>query len=140
MSVRFFFDTNVFVYAWDSTDPVKRQKALHLIRLAAEERRGVISYQVIQEFLNAALRKAARKITVEDAQQLIMTVFRPLLAVHSSTELFSQALFLQDRYRLSWYDSLIVAAAEQAKCDTLYTEDLQNGQRFGDLTVTNPFL
>jgi predicted nucleic acid-binding protein len=63
-----------------------------------------------------------------------------MLAVESSLALFDEALAIHIRYKLSWYDSLIVAAALEAKCDVLYTEDLQHGQRFGDLVVMNPFL
>ncbi len=54
--------------------------------------------------------------------------------------LYGEALRIRERYKLNWYDSLIVAAALEAKCDVLYTEDLQHGQRFGELVVINPFL
>jgi predicted nucleic acid-binding protein len=75
-----------------------------------------------------------------DASQYLGTVFRPLLAVHSSQALYAEALQLHARSGLSWCDSLIVSAAIQARCDLLYTEDLQHGQRFGALQVRNPFL
>jgi len=67
-------------------------------------------------------------------------VFRPLMAVHSSQALYGEALRLSDRYRLSWYDSLILAAAIEGQCSVLYSEDLQHGQRFENLQVENPFL
>jgi predicted nucleic acid-binding protein len=67
-------------------------------------------------------------------------VFLPLLRVHSSAALYGEALALQSRYRLSWYDSLIVCAAMQAECGILYSEDMQHGQRFGTLQIQNPFL
>jgi len=113
--------------------------ARELIRTVTFDRTGVISYQVVQEFFHVLLVKAAGKLNTEDAQQVLATVFRPLLAVHSSVALFGDAIHLQKRHRLSWYDSLIVAAAQQSGCAILYTEDLQHGQRFGDLVVTNPF-
>ena len=140
MSARYFLDTNIFVSAWDKHDPGKQQRALNLMRLAADQRTGVISYQVIQEFLNVVLVKSTVKMSSEEAQQILTTIFRPLLAVHSSIPLFSDAVHLRDRYRLSWYDSLIVAAAQQSNCKILYTEDLQHGQQFGNLLVQNPFL
>jgi predicted nucleic acid-binding protein len=59
--------------------------------------------------------------------------------VHSSQALYAEALHLQHRYRLSWYDSLILAGAIEAQCSVLYSEDLQHGQRFGDLQIENPF-
>ena len=74
-----------------------------------------------------------------DAEQYLGTVFRPLLAVHSSQALYAEALRLHAQSGLSWYDSLIVAAALQAQCDLLFTEDLQHGQRFGALQIVNPF-
>jgi predicted nucleic acid-binding protein len=75
-----------------------------------------------------------------DAEQYLNTVFRPLLAVHSSQALYAEALHLHAQSGLSWFDSLIVSSAIQARCDLLYTEDLQHGQRFGSLQVRNPFL
>jgi predicted nucleic acid-binding protein len=77
---------------------------------------------------------------VADAEHYLSTVFRPLLGVHSSQALYAEALHLHAQSGLSWYDSLIVSAAIQARCDLLFTEDLQHGQRFGSLQVRNPFL
>jgi predicted nucleic acid-binding protein len=122
MSDKFFLDTNIFVYSFDQLAGLKARKAAQLIREALTTHKGVISYQVVQEFFNVALRRFAQPMQPSDASQYLGAVFRPLLAVHS------------------WYDSLIVSAAIQARCDLLYTEDLQHGQRFGALQVKNPFL
>ena len=140
MSDRIFLDTNIFIYAWDASHLGKQVAALELIRSATEAKIGVISYQVVQEFLNAALTKARRKMTHDDARVYLEKVLRPLLSVPSSIPLFDAAIHLQGRYRFSWYDSLIVSAAQQANCKILYTEDLQHGQRLGDLLIQNPFL
>ena len=139
MSAKFFLDTNVFVYSRDDRDPKKQQQATDLMRRATVDRAGVVSYQVVQEFFNVVLVKAVQKMRHQDAQDFLTTVFRPLLAVHSSATLFSEGIRLQERFKLSWYDSLIVAAALQSECELLYTEDLQDGQRFEALTVRNPF-
>jgi predicted nucleic acid-binding protein len=139
MSDRYFLDTNIFVYSHDERYPEKAKTATELIRDASLHRAGVVSYQVVQEFFNVVLRKASPPMRHDDAQQYLATVFRPLLAVHSSAALISEAIQLQGKHRLSWYDSLIVAAAMEAKCKVLYSEDLQHGQRFGELTVKNPF-
>ena len=112
MSVRAFLDTNIFVYEMDETAPrAKRTIAHGLIRDALKHRQCVVSYQTIQEFLNVATRKFSTLMTIPDAQLYMNTVFQPLLAVHSSIELFGEALDISARYQLSWYDSLIVAAA-----------------------------
>lgn len=140
MSDRFFLDTNIFVYSFDRSAVVKARKATQLIRKALTTQKGIISYQVVHEFFHVALRKFSRPMKAADAEQYLGTVFRPLLSVHSSPALYAEALNLQARSGLSWYDSLIVCAAIQAQCDLLFTEDLQHGQRFGSLQVANPFL
>jgi predicted nucleic acid-binding protein len=140
MSDRFFLDTNIFVYSFDRSAVMKAQKATQLIRNALKTQKGIISYQVVQEFFNVALRKFSVPMKAVDAEQYLGTVFRPLVSVHSSQALYAEALHLQANSGMSWYDSLIVSAAIQAQCDFLYTEDLQHGQRFGSLQISNPFL
>jgi predicted nucleic acid-binding protein len=140
MSDRFFLDTNIFIYSLDRSAPRKAQKAAQLVREAVSTHKGIISYQVVQEFLNVALKRFAQPMSTVDAERYITSVFRPLLTVQSSAALFSEALALQGSSRLSWYDSLIVASAIRGQCDVLYTEDLQHRQRFGNLQVVNPFL
>ncbi|MDR3676598.1 MAG: PIN domain-containing protein [Acidobacteriota bacterium] len=140
MSDRFFLDTNIFVYCFDRTAPAKARRALQLIRTAVETRKGIVSYQVVQEFFNVALRRFTQPMAISDAEQYLSTVFRPLLAVHSSPALYGEALRLSAQFRFSWYDSLIVAAAIEGQCRILYSEDLQSGQRIGNLEIKNPFL
>lgn len=139
MSGRFFLDTNVFVYSFDAVDTVKARRAGKLIRDAVSTGKGVVSYQVVQEFFNVALRKFAKPMTPAEAEQYLAMVFRPLVAIESSPALFMEALRVTSRYRLSWCDSLIVAAAIQANCSTLLSEDLRHGLRIGDLRIENPF-
>ena len=145
MSDRFFLDTNFFVYSFDQSAAAKARKATELIREALTTQKGVISYQVVQEFFNVALRRFSQPMQTADAEQYLSTVFRPLLAVHSSQALYAEALHLHaqsglSQTLLSWYDALIVSAALQARCQLLFTVDLQHGQRFGSLQVRNPFL
>jgi predicted nucleic acid-binding protein len=140
MSDRFFLDTSVFVCSFDRNAASKERVATQLIRKALSTQKGMISYQVVREFFNVALRKFSHPMTAADAEQYLGAVFRPLIGVHSSPALYAEALHLHARSNLSWVDSLIVSAAIQAHCDVLYTEDLQHGQRFGDLQIANPFL
>jgi predicted nucleic acid-binding protein len=137
---RSFLDTNVFVYASDDTERSKARHAQKLIAELINKGDGVSSYQVVQEFVNVVLRRFSKPLLVGDVERFLATVFQPLAMVHSSFALYSSALHIQHRYRLSWYDALIVAAAVEADCTTLYSEDLQHGQRFGSTTVKNPFL
>jgi len=139
MNDRFFLDTNIFVYSFDRGSPAKAKRALSLIKDAVTSGRGIVSYQVVQEFLNVALKRFEKPLTTSEAEQYLATVFRPLLSVYASQSLFLEALRLSGRYRLSWYDSLIVAAAVEGQCATLYSEDLQHGQRMGRIEIRNPF-
>jgi predicted nucleic acid-binding protein len=140
MNGRFFLDTNIFVYSFDTAAPKKATRSAELIRQAIETQAGMVSYQVVQEFFNLALRRFAQPMSSADAAQYLATTFRPLFAIHSSQGLFAQALYLSSSHKLGWYDSLIVAAAIEGECGTLYSEDLQHQRRFGHLRIINPFL
>jgi len=139
MSGRFFLDTNIFVYSFDASSPKKSAQSTKLIRSAIETRGGIVSYQVVQEFFNVALRRFAKPLSSADAEQYLLTTFRPLLSVHSSPALYGEALRIGARYRLAWYDSLIVASAIEGQCSVLYSEDFQDGQQFGSVVISNPF-
>lgn len=138
MAKRYFLDTNVFVYAFGA-DARKRARALELVEGALKTREGMISAQVAQEFLNVALRKFARPMSNDEAARYFDQVLEPLCAVWPDAELYRRALGLRARYQLSFYDSLVVAAALAANCATLYSEDLQSGQRVESLTIVDPF-
>lgn len=140
MSGRFFLDTNIFVYSFDAGSPKKAAESRGLIRKAIETRGGIVSYQVVQEFFNVALRRFAKPMTGLEAEQYLATTFAPLLSVHSSPALYAEALRIGARFHLAWYDALIVASAIEGQCDVLYSEDLQDGQRIGGVTISNPFV
>ena|ERR1700682_2064634 len=140
MSDRFFLDTNIIVHSFDQSSARKGEVADRLVRQGLLTRKGAISYQVVQEFFNVAHRRSPGPMRLEEAQQFLSTVLGPLCIIHSSPALFHKALQLIDRFRLQWYDALIVAGAIEAKCGILYSEDFQNGQKFDDLEVRNPFL
>jgi predicted nucleic acid-binding protein len=140
MSGKFFLDTNIFVYSFDAASPDKASESANLIRKGIETRSGIVSYQVVQEFFNVALRRFAKPISGPEAEQYLSTTFRPLLSVYPSVALYGEALRIAGRFRLAWYDSLIIASAIEGQCETLYSEDLQHGQKFGGVTISNPFL
>jgi len=135
-----FLDTNIFVYTFDHTAPRKRQQANQLVAEAIETGRGVISFQVVQEFLNVATRKFKTPLSPADCRTYVDRVLAPLCTVWPSIPLYHRALEVLDRWGFSLYDSLVIAAAKEAGCSELCSEDLQNGQVLGDLTITNPFL
>jgi predicted nucleic acid-binding protein len=139
MSDKFFLDTNIFIYSLDAKAPRKAKRAALLIRDGLETGNGIVSYQVVQEFFSVAFRAFASPMSNFVAEEYLNTVFRPLLAVHSSPALFVAALQIYGQHHFSWYDSLIVAAAQQGNCSILYTEDMQHGRRVEDLKIENPF-
>jgi predicted nucleic acid-binding protein len=135
-----FLDTNIFVYTFDLEAPKKAKQAENLIAEALASGAGMISYQVAQEFVAVARKPFRTPMSFEQIERYWLTTLRPLLVVHSSPGLIIRALDLARRDQLSWYDSLIVAAALQGDCEVLYSEDMRHGRRFGDLVIQNPFL
>ena len=138
MSAVDFLDSNLFIYLLDGSDERKRQRALELVQDSLENGTGCISYQVVQETMNILLRKVG--VSTEEAHTFFNTVLAPLWTVNPTPDFYRRGLDIQARYQFSFYDSLIVVAALGASCHTLYSEDLQNGQRIEKLTITNPFL
>ena len=94
----------------------------------------------MQECLNTVLRKAEIPLSTDETKQYLNHVLTPLFRVPASLSLYRRALDLQTRYRYGFYDSLVIAAALDAGCTRLYSEDLQDGQRIEGLTIKNPFL
>ena len=135
-----FLDTNIFLYGFDRGDARKAKIAQNLIDELLLAENCVVSYQVVQEFVSVALKRFPAVMSDSELRAYLRAVFGRFEMVGSSLGLGEDALDLHNRYKLSWYDSLIVAAAMEAKCDVVYTEDLQHSQRFGDLVVTNSFL
>jgi predicted nucleic acid-binding protein len=129
--VRAFFDTNVLLYA-ASEDP-RQAKADELLR-----RGGVISVQVLNEFANVSLIKLRLDWpSIETALTRFCDAFEEIVPLTLATH--AAAVGLARDHRVAFYDALIVAAAREAGCDTLFTEDMQDSRRFGDLAIVNPF-
>lgn len=132
-AVRPFLDTNVVLYAFLSDDP-RRERAE-----AALVAGGVASVQVLNEFAAVARRKLGWEWTaIEAALGLVESRCRPVRALTLATH--RAGLALARDHQLSLYDGMVVAAALEAGCERLLTEDLQHGRRFDALEVVNPFL
>jgi predicted nucleic acid-binding protein len=127
-----FFDTNILVYA--QQPGVKGDRARALLVGG-----GKLSVQVLNEFTAVSRRKQAKDWReVTEAISDVLTVVDPPQAL--TLELHISARMLAEDHRLSFYDALIVAAAVEAGCDTLFSEDMQHGRTLGGLTIVNPFL
>jgi predicted nucleic acid-binding protein len=134
-----FFDSNVFIYILDGSQPVKRDIARQLIDDAIAADSGCISFQVVQETLRVITGKLARRASEADAAKFMRHSLQPLWRVMPSAALYQKCLEVQARWKLSFYDSLIVAAALEVGCKRLLSEDLQHGQRIEGLRIVNPF-
>jgi predicted nucleic acid-binding protein len=136
MTAPVFVDTNVLVYASDSAD-LKKQAAARAWRTELwKSGRGRISYQVLQEFYAQVTRKWPGARLAARAEVRDLLAWRPVIVTDGVLE---RAWSIQDRFRLSFWDSLIVAAARSASCRYLLTEDLQANQDLDGVMVINPF-
>lgn len=132
-----FLDTNVFVYLFDEVDDRKRTIAERLVADALAAGTGVVSYQVVHEALNVLTRKLGA--SPSNARRFLDGVLAPLWRLGPSPDLYVRGLEVRERYGFSFHDALVVATALEAGCTRLLSEDLQHGQRIGDLTVVDPF-
>ncbi len=137
---RFFLDTNIAVYCFDSSAPRKQNCAKDLLAHAASSGLGVVSYQVLQEFCNVAVNAKRLSLSVEQIMAYTSQLLEPMNKVGPSTDLLAQALRIRSETGYAFYDSLIIAAAQLAGCSTLYSEDMQHRQLVGGLRIVNPFL
>jgi predicted nucleic acid-binding protein len=135
---RVFVDTNVLLYEWDGQDSAKQRRAIEWMHHLWDGGSGRLSFQVLAEFYRGATQKLRPALPAPKAQNHVRTLFtwKP---VAIDADILNAAWREQERYKLSWWDALIVAAAQRAGCRTLLSEDFQAGQKFGDLTVVNPF-
>ncbi len=137
---RVFFDTNIVIYCFDSLEPRKQVRAKDLLAHALNSQQGVVSYQVVQEFCNVATKAKRLQLPRERILAYVNLVLQPMNRVESSPALVQAALQVRSDHNFSFYDSLIIASAQQAKCQVLYSEDLQHLQWIGELQIVNPFL
>jgi len=138
-SLRCFLDTNILVYSFMPENRAKRDKARGLVAQALERHDGVISFQVVQEFLNVATRRPQRRMSQAEAQQYLAQVLMPLCEVWPTASLYSDALSIADETGWAFYDSVIVSSALAAGCGAVLTEDLQTGRLIRGLEIRNPF-
>ena len=135
-----FLDSNVFLYSLDSENTQKQEVASRLLDTAVHELNAFISYQVVQEVLNGITRRVQPRMEIEDVNRFLGRFLEPLWDVMPSRKLYEHAFTLHVRYQFPFYDALIVAAALEAGCDRLLTEDFQHGLTVDSLRIENPFL
>jgi predicted nucleic acid-binding protein len=138
MRDRAFVDTNVLVYAHDPGAGEKHVAARRLMERLWESRSGVLSTQVLQEFYVNVRRKAARPMSPQESKRALADYLRWDVVVNTGKSVL-EAVELEERYGLSFWDSLILQAAIASGVETIYSEDLGDGRRYGSVRVENPF-
>ncbi len=139
MTEKIFVDSNVLIYSRDLAAPKKQVRALEWMEYLWNSRQGRLSFQVLNEFYITVTKKLKPGLKKEPAREEIrdFLAWNPIVIDES---ILIRAWAVEDRYALSSWDSLIVAAAEIQRCRYLLTEDLRDGQELFDIKVINPFL
>jgi predicted nucleic acid-binding protein len=131
-----FIDTNILIYAEDRGMGTKHQIAVDLVARLARQDIGALSTQVLAEYYNAATKKL--RMSSEEAEETIRDLSCWKIHRPSHADIVN-AIALQRRYRLSWWDAMILNSAIESGAGILWSEDLSNGQEFGSLVIRNPF-
>ena len=139
MSDRFFVDTNLLVYAYDRTAGAKHDMALQLFQTIFSVGTAVISTQVLQELAVCLRRKMARPLSTSEIQKILNELRREWEIVVNLPESILVAVALEDEFQISFWDALIVQAAQASSSPVLYSEDFNHRQTYGNVQVINPF-
>jgi predicted nucleic acid-binding protein len=139
MPDKYFVDTNVLLYAHDRSAGLKHERARQLVEQLWDSRQGVLSTQVLQELCINLRRKIARPLPVEEIRRIIQDYLSWEIVINDSASVL-QALEIELRYQTSFWDALILQAAESSGAAILYSEGLAARQKYGAVQVINPLL
>lgn len=138
MADKVFVDTNVLVYSRDASEPQKQIQAMAWMTHLWKTQAGRLSFQVLQEFYVTVTEKLRPGLNSEEARRDVRSLlaWRPIAM---DGRVLEGAWLIQDQYKFSWWDALILSAAQVAECRYLLSEDLQEDQELGNLKIVNPF-
>jgi predicted nucleic acid-binding protein len=139
MSDRYFVDTNILMYAHDVSAGEKHGRAKALVEALWRDRSGVISTQVLQELTVNLRRKAGRPLDAKATSEIISDYLTWQIVVNGAESIL-EALDIESTYQISFWDALVIQAAQAAGAHILYSEDLSHGQVYGAARVVNPFM
>ncbi len=137
MPDKFFVDTNILLYAHDRSAGLKHERARQLVEGLWASGQGVLSTQVLQELCINLRRRVARPLPVEEVRHLLQDYLSWEIVVNSPASVL-HALEIEVRYQISFWDALVLQAAESSGAAVLYSEDLAAGQKYGPVQVVNP--
>jgi predicted nucleic acid-binding protein len=137
MAEKYFVDTNILIYAHDRSAGVKHDRARQAVEHLWNTGEGVLSTQVLQELCINLRRKVAKPLGIDEVRQLIQDYLSWEVVVNTPESVL-QALEIEVRHKISFWDALVLQAAESAGAAVLYSEDLATGHRYGTIQVVNP--
>lgn len=138
MSDRYFVDTNILMYAHDTAAGDKHARAKALVEELWQNRSGVVSTQVLQELAVNLRRKAKKPLDAKATREVVSDYLAWQVVVNGGDSIL-EALELEAQYQISFWDALVIQAAQAAGTDVLYSEDLSDSQRYGSVKIKNPF-
>ena len=139
MSDRFFVDTNILMYAHDTSAGEKHERAKAVVEELWRDRTGVVSTQVLQELAVNLRRKAGRPLDVKATREIVSDYLTWQVIVNGGESIL-EAMDLESRYQISFWDAMVIQAAQLSGADVLYSEDLSDGQKYGSVQVINPLI
>ena len=138
MNDKIFIDTNILIYSYDKHEPEKQKRAQFLLKEGIQNDNVVISSQVLSEFFCTVTKKIHEPMSSDEAHEIIRQ-FNIFPIVEVDSDLVNRAIETLKQYHISYWDSLIVAAAERGRCSKLLSEDFNSGQRYYEILAVNPF-
>jgi predicted nucleic acid-binding protein len=139
MSDKYFVDTNILMYAHDTSAGAKHERAKALVEELWRDRTGVVSTQVLQELSVNLRRKVGRPVDIKATREIVADYLTWQVVVNGGESIL-EALDLEARFQISFWDALVLQAAHAAGAGTLYSEDLSDKQQYGPVRVINPLL
>ncbi len=139
MSDRYFVDTNILLYAHDASAGEKHHTAKALVEALWETRSGVVSTQILQELAVNFRKKAKKPLDARTTRDVVADYLTWHVVVNGGNSML-EALDIEARYQVSFWDALVIQAAQTSGPEILYSEDLSDGQRYGGVRVKNPFV
>ena len=139
MTAKVFIDSNILIYAHDADAGPKQRIVAAQIRALWEDQSGCVSTQVLQEFYVTVTQKLGKPVSKSDAREIVRD-YAQWVATPTTAQTIIRASEISERWRLSFWDSLILAAAEEQDCSTVFTEDLNSDQSVPGIQIINPFL
>lgn len=137
MSDKYFVDTNILIYAHDTAAGDKHARARALVEDLWASRSGVVSTQILQELAVNLRQKAKKPLDAKTTREVVSDYLTWQVVVNSGDSIL-EALELEARHQISFWDALVIQAAQMAGAEILYSEDLSDGQRYGTVRVKNP--